>query len=87
MFGQQVAIELGGVLRTTIRVVDAALWRLPYSDEPPSVPQQQRGHRSSDMPPDGPAALYLLGGFGCAFCFSYALIYLGRTLCGNAVAV
>jgi len=32
MFGQQVAIELGGVLRTTIRVVDAALWRLSYSD-------------------------------------------------------
>src|SRR6478609_6817774 len=32
MFGQQVAIELGSVLRTTIRVVDAALWRLSYSD-------------------------------------------------------
>ena len=32
MFGQQVAIGLGGVLRTAIRVVDAALRRLPYSD-------------------------------------------------------
>src|SRR6185436_5424080 len=32
MFGQQVAIRLGGVLRTTIRVVDAALRRLSYSD-------------------------------------------------------
>ena len=32
MFGQQVAIGLGGVLRTTIRVVDAALRRLSYSD-------------------------------------------------------
>ena len=32
MFGQQVAVGLGGVLRTTIRVVDAALRRLSYSD-------------------------------------------------------
>src|ERR1700733_6454668 len=32
MFGQQMAIGLGGVLRTTIRVVDAALRRLSYSD-------------------------------------------------------
>jgi hypothetical protein len=32
MFGQQVAIRLGRVLRTTIRVVDAALRRLSYSD-------------------------------------------------------
>ena len=32
MFGQQVAIRFGGVLRTTIRVMDAALRRLSYSD-------------------------------------------------------
>src|SRR6266481_604888 len=32
MFGQQVAIRLGGVLRPTIGVVDAALRRLSYSD-------------------------------------------------------
>ena len=32
MFGQQVAIGLGGVLRTTVRVVNAALRRLSYSD-------------------------------------------------------
>jgi WD40 repeat protein len=32
MFGQQVAIGLGGVLRTTIRVVDAALRRPSFSD-------------------------------------------------------
>src|SRR5580700_3066938 len=32
MFGQQVAIRFGGVLRTTIRVVDAALRRPSFSD-------------------------------------------------------
>jgi hypothetical protein len=32
MFGQQVAIRLGAVLRTTICVVDAAVRRLSYPD-------------------------------------------------------
>ena len=59
MFGQQVAIELGGVLRTTIRVVDAALWRLSYSDGRLQCRNSNAGTRGQDLmrtlDPSGPS--------------------------------
>jgi hypothetical protein len=53
MFGQEVAIGLGSVLRTTIRVVDTALRRLSYSNRRLQCRNSRHGvTRRQELRPD-----------------------------------